>query len=393
MIVYYAFAALLIFLGWKSLRGGIEYLEFFKRELEKENTDYAPFSTIIAPCRGIDKDLRENLAALFRQDHPAYEIIFVVGEENDPAISVIEKLRGENGIASRIVIAGKASDEGQKVHNLRCAVSQASHQSEIFVFVDSDARPSANWLRDLIAPLKDKKIGAATGYRWFISKNRGFFSEMLSVWNASIASALGADTKKNFCWGGSTAIRRETFEKEKIRERWKGTLSDDFMITRVLAESKLPIFFVPQALTASIENCRFGELLEFTNRQMKITRAYAAHLWKASFIGSFLFSATFYAGVLLLFFTGGWHFFIVLASLLAIFALGFAKAYFRFAAVKMVLKDHEQELSRGFYYQTFLWFLSPPLYLVNSVSALISRRITWRGIDYEIKSPTEVKIL
>jgi len=38
------------------------------------------------------------------------------------------------------------------------------------------------------------------------------FSHLRAVWNAAIASALGADEQKNFCWGGSTAIRRSTFE-------------------------------------------------------------------------------------------------------------------------------------------------------------------------------------
>ncbi len=150
------------------------------------------------------------------------------------------------------------------------------------MFVDSDARPDKNWLKNLIAPLRDEKIGCATGYRWFISGKRNFASEMLSVWNASIASALGANRKSNFCWGGSMALRRETFDKIKMRERWKGTLSDDFAVTRTMKENGLAIYFVPQALTVSIEDCSFKRLLEFTTRQMKITRVYASNLWIAS---------------------------------------------------------------------------------------------------------------
>ena len=51
-------------------------------------------------------------------------------------------------------------------------------------------------------------VGAATGYRWFISNNPTFASEMRCAWNASTASALGPNTNTNFCWGGSSAIRR-----------------------------------------------------------------------------------------------------------------------------------------------------------------------------------------
>jgi cellulose synthase/poly-beta-1,6-N-acetylglucosamine synthase-like glycosyltransferase len=125
--------------------------------------------------------------------------------------------------------------------------------------------------------LSDKSIGAITGYRWFIAESGGFASQLRSVWNASIASALGEREDKNFCWGGSTAIRKSTFEKLRIQERWRGTVSDDFLMTRVLQEAKLPIHFVPACLVASLDDCSFKELLEFTNRQLKITRVYAPH--------------------------------------------------------------------------------------------------------------------
>ena len=70
-------------------------------------------------------------------------------------------------------------------------------------------------------------------------------------------------------------------------------------MTRALHEAKLPIKFVPQCLTPSFEGCTFSELLEFTNRQIKITRAYAAHLWKSVFLGSAIFVFTFFGGIAL----------------------------------------------------------------------------------------------
>jgi ceramide glucosyltransferase len=40
-----------------------------------------------------------------------------------------------------------------------------------------------------------------------------------------------------------------------------------------------------------------------------------------------------------------------------------------------------------------LWPLASVLYLFNALAAAVSRRITWRGITYELKSPTETVIL
>ena len=393
IFVFYFFAAVIVFIGWKSLRGGINYLDFFKQELARPKSDYTPFCSIIAPCRGLDEDLRENLAALFNQDFPAYEIVFVVDDERDEAVKIIEEVSSQDAKPAKLIVAGKAENESQKVHNLRRAVLETSEESEVFVFVDSDARPGENWLRNLIAPLKDETTGAATGYRWFVQKRGGFSTAMLSVWNASIASALGANVKTNFCWGGSTAVRRDTFERLNVRENWRGTLSDDFAVTRLLNAANLPICFVPQCLTATVEDFNFRRLLEFTTRQMKITRVYAAHLWKASFVGSILFTAVFWTGVFLLFFLSGFHFWLTLILMLTICALGGGKALLRLKAVKLILKNYETELNRQFLPHLTLWTITPILYFYNCFCAAVSRKINWRGIRYELKSATETEVL
>ncbi len=392
--VFYFSAAILVLLGWQSLRGGISYLEFFRKELAAPPSDFAPFCSIIAPCRGLDDGLDENLAALFRQNFPKYEIIFVVDDAADAAVGVIKKLIAAHlSISAKLVIAPIAVVSSQKVENLREAVRHVSDESQAFVFVDSDARPNQNWLRNLIAPLQSEKIGAATGYRWFISRKNNFASELRVVWNASIASSLGANQAKNFCWGGATAMRRDVFERLEISEKWRGTLSDDFTVTRILKAANLPIYFVPQALTATVEDCNFSDFAEFSTRQMKITRVYAAHLWKASLVGSFVFSAVFWTGIALLFVTAGVHFWLTFLLVGAIFWLGAGKSLLRLKAVRLSLKDYDKELKKQILPHIILWTITPLIYFYNSTCALCSRKIVWRGINYELKSATETDIL
>lgn len=393
IFVYYFFAVISIYLSYKSFRGGLDYLNFFNRKLAKPKSIYTPFVSIIAPCKGLDQDLERNLSALFEQEYPNYEIIFVVDDAKDESLKIIEKLIDSrfSTLDSRLIIADKSVESGQKVENLREAVLHVSDKSEVFVFVDSDARPNKTWLSNLVAPLEDEKIGCSTGYRWFIGKNLSFGTEMRSVWNASIASALGANVKNNFCWGGSMAICREVFEKLEMREKWRGVLSDDFAVTRTMHEANLPIYFVPQALTASVENCSFGEMLEFTTRQMKITRVYADKLWIISFIGSGLFNTVMITSILLMIFSSAFWFPLVTILLILIFSTG--KSWLRLNAVKLVLKDYEQELNKQFWTQNTLWLLSPAVFFYNCFCALLSRKIIWRGIKYELKSPHSTEIL
>jgi len=206
---------------------------------------------------------------------------------------------------------------------------------------------------------------------------------------------LGGNTQKNFCWGGATAIRRETFETLKVAERWRGSVSDDFMLTRVLHEAKMRIHFVPNSLTGSFEDCTFRDLFAFTTRQIKITRVYAPHLWKAVLIGGLLFTPVFFGGIALVLarVVLGLSVTAPLILLAIIFALGAAKAWIRWGAVRIALSNYGAVVPQAVVFLLLLWPFASALFLYNAVVAACSRRIDWRGISYELKSPTETVII
>lgn len=399
LVLFYFFATISIWLGLMSLRGGVLFVRYLQSELARYYPPFTPYVSVFVPLRGIDAGLKENIAAIFAQDYPNFEVVFVSDAADDPAWTVVEQARqsfsGSSGPTMRTVIAGRATDRGQKVHNLSVAISQLDPQAEILVFVDSDARPSLDWLRALVAPLEDEAIGASTGYRWFVTKGGGIASHLRSVWNAAIASALGADGKKNFCWGGSTAIRRSTFRSCRVNEYWRGAVSDDFAMTRALHDADLAIKFVPRCLTPSFEDCTFGELIEFTTRQLKITRAYAPHLWKPVFVGSAIFVLVFFGGILFVAsrVALGFSFATPLVLLLIIYAMGAMKSHLRFRAVSMIVASEGQRSVSATIAHVTLWPWASALYLYNAIAAACSNRITWRGITYELKSPTETVII
>ena len=399
MLIFYLFAALVVLQSLVSLRGGVRWLALFRRGLEARRPLYMPRASVVVPCRGVDQGLRENLAALFAQHYPAYELVFVSDRAEDPALAVAERLSREFGVESvaraRFVVAGRACGCGQKVHNLRAGVAACDPSSEVLVFVDTDARPRNDWLRALVAPLEDARVGAATGYRWFLPVRGGLASQLRSVWNASIASALGQDDRRNFCWGGSTAIRRETFERLNILGRWRGAVSDDYALTRALQEARLPVRFVPTCLTASLEDCTLRQLFEFTTRQLKITRVYAPHLWRFVLVSNLLFVAVFFGGVALAATRAalGLSFEWPLAVVSVVFLLGVWKSFFRLRAVALALEDRHAELRAGLWAHLLLWPLTAALFLYNALAAALSRRIVWRGIEYELKSPDETAII
>jgi ceramide glucosyltransferase len=399
LLLFYFFASISIWLGLISLRGGVRFVRYLQSELAKDYPPFTPFVSVFVPLRGIDGGLKENIAAVFAQDYPNFEVVFVSDAADDPAWTIVDEARqsftGASGPTMRTVIAGRALDRGQKVHNLSVAISQSDPKSEVFVFVDSDARPAVDWLRSLVAPLQDETIGAASGYRWFVPHRGGIASHLRSVWNAAIASALGADGKKNFCWGGSTAIRRSTFESCNVNEYWRGTVSDDFAMTRALHEAHRSIKFVPQCLTPSFEDCSLRGLIEFTTRQLKITRIYASHLWKPVFLGSAIFVLVFFGGIAFVASRAalGLSFATPLVLLLIIFTMGAMKSHLRFRAVSLIVRNEGARSLFSTVAHVTLWPFASALYLYNAIAAAYSNRISWRGITYELKSPTETVII
>lgn len=395
--VYCFFAGLLILMSLKSFADGLAYLRFFRSQISCDlNDSYKPFATVIVPCRGVDPGLSESLAALFRLDYPDYELIFVTDDASDPSHSVIAEAIASSDASAKslIVIAPAARHSSQKVENLREAVLHARPESEAFVFVDSDARVAPTWLGALIEPLATSGIGGSTGYRWFIAERPSLIAELRSAWNASIASALGPNTSSNFCWGGSMAFTRETFELLGLRDKWVGTLSDDFVATQALANAGLGIAFVPQAMTATIEGCTVGELAEFTTRQMKITRVYMPRLWALTLVGSTLYVGVMAASIAIaLLNASSIAGAAAISTLVLVLLLGTGKAFLRLEAVTLAMPNHHEALHRQIFPQLTLWSVTPIIFLLNSLAAAFSRRIRWRSTVYELKSPNETVII
>ena len=389
MILYYFFAVIACWLGIKSLMGGVRYAAYVRQETSRPLPEFFPFVSVIAPTRGSEPGFLDNVRTLLAQDYPEYEIQFVFDNPQDPSLALI------SGLDGKTVISGPAKEAGQKVHNLITAMGEIDPRSEVIVFVDTDVKPGKEWLRQLVAPLADEKLGASTGYRWFIPDRGGLASRLRGVWNASVASALGSDTTRNFCWGGSTAIRRATFERLNVREEWRGSVSDDFTLTRVLKQAQLPIHFTPNCLVPSLGDCDWRELLEFTTRQIKITRVYAPHLWLPLLLGSTIFTLAFFGGIVLLIVRvlTGQSVVLLLALLALMFALGAAKGFIRWRAVSIPLENYSAALRRDLAAHVFLWPFASLVYLYNAIVAAFSRRITWRGITYELKSRSEAVII
>jgi hypothetical protein len=73
--------------------------------------------------------------------------------------------------------------------------------------------------------------------------------------------------------------------------------------------------------------------------------------------------------------------------------MGAMKSHLRLRAVSLVLAEPKMSSAASTMAHMTLWPLASALYLYNAIAATVSRRITWRGITYELKSPNETVII
>lgn len=375
--------------GLFSLVEGIGFRAYVRRSLKKPLDSFTPKASVIAPCKGIDAAFEENLDALFRQDYSAYEIIFVVASDTDSARPVIERAINRHASAfARLIVAEPGEGRSEKVNNLLRALDHIAPDSEILVFVDSDAGVGPDWLRSLVSALSGGEAGAATGYRWYLPEKGGFWSAILSAWNGSITTMLG-DHKSNFAWGGSTAITRADFERFNVAARWERALSDDYALTRAVQEAGSHIKFAPQCLCVTREDPTFSEMIEFTTRQIIITRVYRPKVWWVGMISHSFFNSIFWGGIALVSF-GGNAVIVPFSMLSAIYILGSLKGALRMAAAGDAIAAARGEIMRLWWAYCFLWPMVSVVFLYNFIKSATTRRIIWRGVPYEMRSPEEI---
>jgi cellulose synthase/poly-beta-1,6-N-acetylglucosamine synthase-like glycosyltransferase len=396
--VFYVLVLLQVAGGLYSLWEGFQWYRMVQQRLGSHAGFYAPVTALICPCKGNELGLEDNLSALTKFDFPNYEIYFVLATSLDPALKVIERVKAASPRPVHIVIAGPGEDCGEKVYNLRRAVEALPAQFEAMVFTDSDVRLPRGWLTKLVAPLQDSRIGATTAYRWIIPSRAigqgGFASAMASAWNAAIATMLGRP-RENFCWGGATAIRKSVFDDVKALEAWQGAVSDDFALTAALEEHGKPIVFCPECMAATIHPWTGKELIEFTNRQISITRVYSTKRWALGAVAHLGYSLTLIfalATVVTAMIAGDPWIQLAMISLV-IPLLAAIKGAIRTVALSEMLPEWKSKLNEWSWVWTVLAPVVPFLFAWNFLASLLSKTIRWRGIRYQMVSPTMTRVL
>jgi len=391
---FFFLAIVQILLGLYLIGLGLQWLGYARRRIHTDPGFYSPKVAVLCPCKGMEAALERNLVSLTEFEYQNYEIFFLIASATDPAYGIAKRVAAQSRAKAHVVLTEKPDGCGEKVNNLRLGIIQLQPDFEVLTFVDSDGRPGKHWLHRMVAPLSDPRIGATTTMRWLLPNRSNFATALLAAWNAPIVTML-SEKGRNFCWGGGTAIRRSVFDQSGVAEEWRHSVSDDYSMTRTLKRAGRSIVFLPECIVPSFVETDFTGLMEFTNRQVLITRVYAQKMWGIAAGTHLLYCLSLVLGTLLTLET-----FLATRPAFPLAALTFLpvllamiRGALRAAGVSEVLPAYRAQIASQAWIYVLLTALIPFFYLVNFLASLTTRKIRWRGVTYELVTPEQTRIV
>ena len=356
-LAYIAFSVL-IFIGFAALDAS-RALHGKKRGKKKEWRKRGPKTLVILPCKGVDLTMDRNLSSIKDQDYGNFDLIAVVDNGYDEAVPRIRKA----GIRY-IISESKCEKCSGKVRAIATALEKFKGY-DAYVIADSDITVDKEWLRAIVSPLEDKRIGLSTMFPVFYPV-AGFWSNVKQVWGF-VGDAMMEDERTRFGWGGSMAFRKDLLDSKSMEflRNSRYSVSDDICITKIAEMKKLGIAYVKEHRPIVNSRESLKSLSEWANRQTALTL-----LGKRD---NLKYGVAYYGGEAFLLISG-----IALAAYVSPLFLIFFAHYLR-----SLILAYRRAAAKSPYLMP-ITLIMPFFYLANLIAASKMNSIIWRGRKYRL---------
>jgi len=262
-----------VFLGLTAI-GVIKFHTDVRRQLRSVPDDaHLPAVSVLKPVHGLEAQLKENIESFFRQDYPDYEILFAADEADDAALEVVREVCARYPqIRTRILVTGTPWPN-PVVYSFHCLAEAAAH--EILVTTDSDVEVDSNYLREIVPPLLDPKVGMVTClYR---GKNvAGFFSGLTAIGMSveMTAGVLVANLLEGmkFGLGPTTVVRKDSLASIGGYTALRDYIAYDFAIGNLIAKASYRVVLSGHIINHVVNQKSFRHMWQNQLRWAQTTR-------------------------------------------------------------------------------------------------------------------------
>jgi ceramide glucosyltransferase len=279
-ILYFAFAVAVVgtlssavFLGL-AIAGVIRFHAEARRQRRSIPDDTElPSVSVLKPVHGLEARLKENIESFFRQDYPEYEILFAADEADDAALEVVREVCARYPqIRTRMLVTG-ALWPNPVVYAFHCMAEAAAH--DILVTTDSDVEVDPGYLREIVPPLLDPRVGMLTClYR---GKNvAGFFSGLTAIGMSveMTAGVLVANLLEGmkFGLGPTTVVRKDALASFGGYATLKDYIAYDFAIGNLIEKNGYRVVLSSHVINHVVNQKSFRQMWQNQLRWAQTTR-------------------------------------------------------------------------------------------------------------------------
>lgn len=329
--------------------------------------------SILKPLAGLDDLLESNLRTFFRQDYPAFEILFAVRSVDDPAVAVVKKLQHEfPGVPARLFVTGESPYPNAKVFSLDLMLKQAAN--DLVVMSDSDIGVTPDLLRTVAAEFQDERIGVATcPYRAVPGNSFWSRLESTSINTDFIAGILVARMLEGmkFAVGPTIVARRHVLQAIGGFDRLKEYLAEDFEMGKLAAEAGYGVILSSYVIEHHIGTSNLRQNAAHRLRWVRSTRRSR----RAGYVGQ-LFTMPLPLAAALWVWNHAWWPLAVAAVALRVVGAYVGSANVLRARINWLLLPIEDFI--GF----FFW-----------IAGFFGRTISWRGRNYLLHTDGRFEVL
>ncbi len=234
---------------------------------------FLPPLTLLKPLCGLDADMDETLATCCQQDYPTYQIIFTAHTSTDPSIAVVKKLQQNfPNVDIELVISDRLIGSNLKISNLANGISKVKY--DILVLADSDIKVDQNYLKEIVQPFKDDKIGVVTCLYRSKIKNLISLFEAIGISTHFHPSVLVARLVEELQYGfGSTiVIRKSILESIGGLNSVANCLADDYKLVNLVYQAGYRVRLSNYIVEHSLDTHSLRELIQRQSRWLRCIR-------------------------------------------------------------------------------------------------------------------------
>lgn len=259
----------------------------FRREARRqdkmllEGVAFLPRVTLFKPLHGAEPGLADNLRSFFEQDYGdvrtqslRVELLFCARTLDDEGMKIASRVAEEYpNAAVRFVVSGDPWAANAKACSLSVMAKLATH--DLWIISDSDVRVDREYLRRVVIPFSDPRVGCATCLYRGVA-NGGLWTQLeavgMTVEMSSGVLAANLMEPMQFVLGPTMAARRKCLAEIGGFEAMADYCADDFVLGNWIAAKGHKVVLSGHTIDHIILNTGFMDSMRHQIRWMKSTR-------------------------------------------------------------------------------------------------------------------------